>query len=404
MRDILHCDLNNFYASVECLENPCLKNSPVAVCGDEKDRKGIVLAKNYIAKSFGIKTGLTIFQAKQLCPNIVIKTANFPLYIKYSKIVKSIYLEYTNLVESFGIDEAWLDVTHSKMFGSPFQIASLIKERIKKEVGLTISVGVSFNKIFAKLGSDLKKPDAITQITPSNYKEIVWKLPAEALVGIGNATLKKLNNFGLYTIGDVANCSRDFLMKKLGKWGLYLHQFSNGEDVCKVDDFYAEKKIKSIGNSTTFYRDLTNNQEVIMGLTPLCESVAKRLKQSKIARAKTLCLKIKDCNLNSISKQCKLLSKTENSTNIINCAFNLFKQIYNWEYPVRALSVSVKDFSKNFEQLNFLETNKNGALDTTINKLREKFGENIIFRANRLYDKKIGGIVCNNVHPISFFH
>ena len=236
-RVILHCDMNSFYASVECLYNPSIRNKPVAVGGSVEKRNGIILAKNDVAKRFGVKTGDALWQARQKCPNLVIVPPDFKKYIKLSRLAVEIYNSYTNLVEGFGLDECWLDVTGSThLFGSGEEIAEAIRQRVKTELGITCSIGVSFNKIFAKLGSDMKKPDAITVITKDNYKSTVWPLPVEDLLFVGRATKQKLNRYGIKTIGDLACSNLSFLETLLGKWGSYLWGYANGLDASTVRD------------------------------------------------------------------------------------------------------------------------------------------------------------------------
>ena len=230
-RVILHSDINNCFASIECLHKPEIRNKPVAVCGDPEARHGIVLAKNYIAKAAGIKTGEVIWKAKQKCRNLVVVPPNYLLYLRFSKLARSIYSEYTNQIEPFGLDEAWLDVTSNCRKGiTGTMIADEIRERMKDELGITVSVGVSFNKIFAKLGSDMKKPDATTTISRETYKETIWGLPASDLLYVGPATKRKFALIGVYTIGDIAQLEPTFIRSYLGKWGSVLHDFANGRD------------------------------------------------------------------------------------------------------------------------------------------------------------------------------
>ena len=401
MRDILHCDLNNFYASVECLVNPNLKGKPVAVCGDEKERKGVVLAKNYIAKSYGIKTGMTNYEAKKICKDLILVTANFPLYLKYSRLVKSIYLEYTDQMESFGIDEAWLDVTNSKYFGDALTIAKTIKQRVKDEIGLTVSIGVSFNKIFAKLGSDMKKPDAITIISKENFKDRVWELPAESMICIGKATIKKLHKYNIFTIGDLANTDINFLHHKLGKWGIYLYNFANGFEDSKVKSIYDPTKIKSIGNSNTFYKDLNNKQEISAGIYALTDSIVKRAFEKNIYNAKTIQVTIKNFDMTTLSKQTSLSPSQINSKNLYRAFNNLTNQIKDNEKPIRGLSLSIRSFNSKSRQMSIFD-DKTAKLDKTIEKINKKYGFSVINRANILLDSKIGGLKPNNIHPISF--
>lgn len=325
MRTVLHSDLNNFYASVEMLKHPEVKDVPVVVCGNVEDRHGIVLAKNQIAKNLGVKTGEVLWEAKKKCKNLVTFTADFPAYLKVSKAVREIYGRFTDHVESFGIDECWLDVTDSvKNFGSGEQIAEKIRNAVKNEIGVTVSIGVSFNKIFAKLGSDMKKPDAVTVITPQNFKSTVWRLPAEELLYVGRATKNKLNAIGVHTIGDVATTDEKVLVGLLGVWGHTLHRFANGLDDTPVVDKRSEESVKSIGNSLTAYKDLTDFDQVKTLILLLSESVAARLRESGLGRATTVKLSVTDNALSTCGKQTKLLKPTKSAIDIASAAYNLF--------------------------------------------------------------------------------
>ena len=264
-RVILHCDMNNFYASVECMLNPELKNKPVAVCGSVEERHGIVLAKNYAAKAFGVSTGEAIWQAKQKCRNLVVVPPHFEEYIKYSKLARNVYQRYTDQVESYGIDECWLDVTgSSSLKGDGLLIAQEISRRMKSELGITVSVGVSLNKIFAKLGSDYKKPDAITTMYKSEYKQKAWSLPVADLLYVGKSTNRKLALFGIKTIGDLARADEDVLNSHLGKMGSILWSFANGYDDSPVKLENTHAPIKSVGNSTTTPKDLPESVKFIL--------------------------------------------------------------------------------------------------------------------------------------------
>ena len=391
MKDILHVDLNNFFASCECLINEDIRNKPVAVCGSSEERHGVVLAKNYLAKDCGIKTGHTVWQAKQLCPNLVVVLPHFSLYVDFSKKVRKILLDYTDLVEPFSIDESWLDVTNSKIFGSAEQIAEEIRKRVLEETGLTVSIGVSFNKIFAKLGSDLKKPNAITIINKQNYKNIVWPLPVSDLLMIGRATTKKLNDMGVYTIGDLASLSRDFLVQKFGKNGGLLYEYSNGIGNDIVKNYYDFVSPKSIGNSTTCYKDLTTNAEVKEVISTLSQSVVARMIESGFVNAKTLKLWVKDNALQTVGKQCKFNGLSTYS-NITQTAYDLFNSLYDWHLPVRALGISVCDFYDGSVQLDlFGEINtKKNQLDKQVLSIKNKFGENALVQGNSLFDSHLG--------------
>ena len=243
-RVIFHCDLNNFYASVECLHHPQYRNIPMAVGGDVEKRHGIILAKNMLAKKAGVTTGEALWQAMQKCPNLTIVKPNFSLYLRFSRLVREIYADYTDRIESFGIDEVWMDVTESvKLFGDPVELANTIRQRIKEEVGITASIGVSFNKVFAKLGSDYKKPDATTVITRDNMEQVVFPLPVEDLLYVGRATTQKMHLMGIMTIGDCARTDVGLLKRRFGKWGEYLWRFANGLDNSPVLTYRQEPPV-----------------------------------------------------------------------------------------------------------------------------------------------------------------
>ena len=313
---ILHSDMNNFYASVEILYDPTLRDKPVAVAGDEEARHGIVLAKNDIAKRFGIRTGQVLWEARQQCPGLVCVPAHYERYLAFSAQARGIYTSYTDQVESFGLDECWLDVTGSVgLFGEGPAIADDIRGRMKRELGLTVSIGVSFNKVFAKLGSDMKKPDATTVITPENYRDKAWSLPVSDLLYVGPATTRKLNQYGITTIGELAQADPDLLYWLLGKNGIMLHQFANGQDHSGVRRYYAVPPMKSIGNSTTAPRDLVSEDDIKITLMALCESVGARLREQNCL-CSTVALGIRDNRLLSYDRQAKLNRPTANTLDI----------------------------------------------------------------------------------------
>lgn len=401
MRDILHCDLNNFYASCECLVNSDIRDKPVAVCGSQKDRHGIVLAKNYLAKASGVATGQAIWQAKKLCPNLVVVEPHFPLYVDYSKKVRNILLQYTDLVEPFSIDESWLDVTDSKIFGTPLQIAEEIRARVLRETGLTVSIGVSFNKIFAKLGSDMKKPNAVTVITKQNFKQKVWNLPVGDLLMIGRATAKKLQDMGIKTIGQLAGLGKNFLQKKFGKNGITLHEYSNGIGHDVVQNYYQIPSPKSIGNSTTCYRDLSTNAEVKEVIATVAQSVVERMIEGGNIYAKTLYFWYKDSELHTFGKQCKLTNGS-NFNEITKTAFKLFCELCDWSKNVRGLGISVSDFFEGNKQLDLFCNQigeKKHKLDNTILQIKQKFGDQAIMQGDSLQDKRLATALCGLKTP-----
>lgn len=408
-RVILHADCNNFYASVECLYNPSLRGKPVAVAGDPEARHGIVLAKNYLAKACGVQTGNPLWMAKQLCPNIIFVPPHYDKYLRFSRIAREIYSEYTDQVEPFGLDEAWLDVTGSGIMGTGKQIADELRKRIKRELGITISVGVSFNKVFAKLGSDMKKPDATTVITRENYREKAWPLPVSDLLYVGTATTRKLNGFAIHTIGQLAAAPDDWLKHKLGKIGFMLRTFARGQDTSPVSVMGTPPKIKSIGNSTTTPRDLITDEEVKITMLVLAESVAERMR-GFLFRAGTVEISLRDNDLFSYTRQKKLPYPTGNSEDIFKAAFELYKVNHISGKPLRSIGVRACDLSIEKEvQLslfpNIVHTQKLDCLETAVDSIRSRFGHFSIQRAVMLTDKDLSGLdpaAEHTIHPISF--
>ncbi|WP_313559162.1 DNA polymerase IV [Ruminiclostridium cellobioparum] len=411
-RIILHSDLNSFYASVECLYNPDIRDKPVAVGGSVESRHGIILTANSIAKKkFGLKVGEAIWQARQKCPNLVVVPPNYGLYLRFSKEVKEIYKDYTNLVESFGIDEAWLDVTEStKLYGTGKSMADEIRKRIKEELGITASIGVSYNKIFAKLGSDYKKPDATTVITRDNYQDIVWNLPVKDLLYVGRSTFKKLSNVGILTIGNLANSPLSFLKKLLGRWGEYLWTFANGYDAAPVVKLDHEGIIKGIGNSMTTPRDLVNNQDAQMMLYVLADSVAERLRKHNF-RCNTIQIYVRDNELTSIDRQAKLGYSTFVSGFIAEKAYEIFKNNWTWEKPIRSIGVRATDLvtADGYMQLSLFDDDnkriKKEQIEGCIDDIRKRYGHYSVQRALLLTDNKLNRnpVEENIIFPVSYF-
>ncbi len=411
-RVILHVDLNNFYASVECLYHPELRNKPMAVSGDIEKRHGIVLAKNYIAKAYGVKTGQPTWEAHQMCPDIIFIDAQFEKYMKFSKLAREIYADYTDNIESFGPDECWLDVSASKLFGNGKEIADTIRGRIKTELGITASVGVSFNKIFAKLGSDMKKPDATTVITRQNFKEVVWPLPVSELLYVGRATTKKLAAIRIHTIGDLAKADMKKLKNLLGINGQRLWAFANGLDISNVSHKSLDPPIKSIGNSTTTPRDLITDDDVKITLYVLCESVAARLRQHGL-KAATLQLSIRENDLFTYQRQGALACPSSASENLFAKAFELYKKNYDphMQKPIRSIGVRACGLVKdNISQTSFLphiiSAQKQEELEKAIDDIRLRFGHDEIQRAVMMTDTALSALNPKEdhiVHPESFF-
>lgn len=411
-RCILHCDLNNFYASIECLYDPEIRNKAVVVVGDEEKRHGIVLAKNYIASDYGIKTGDTVWEARQKCgQELVCKKARLDLYLRISRVVKDIYREYSSRVESFGIDEAWVDISHlAHNCEEGAKIADNIRSRVIAEVGLTVSVGVSFNKVFAKLGSDLKKPNGTVVITKENFKDIVWKLPVGDLLYVGKKTNKKFERAGIVTIGDLAHADKKYLDLTLGKIGGELWNFANGLDSSPVSRVDEKEKIKSFGNSTTCPIDLKSNEQVKSVIYMLAESVAERMRKGGYY-GKVVSLWVKDTDLNSFERQLTLPTPTDVSADIGREGYRLFLENYDWKLNVRAVGVRISGLTEGriqcdiFSSENKLE--KNQHLEKTIENLRDRFGYNIIRRGNILENENLSILNPTSekhiIHPVGFF-
>ena len=340
-RVIFHCDCNSFYASVELLSHPDLRAKPVAVCGDPQSRHGIILAKNEPAKACGVKTAETIWQARRKCPDLILLPAHHHLYREYSRRVNAIYERFTDLVEPFGIDESWLDVTGTlHLFGSDaVALADRIRDTMRSELGLTVSVGVSFNKVFAKLGSDYKKPDATTLITTENFRHIVWPLPVTDLLFVGRAAARVMEQYGIHTIGQLAAFDRDALVRLLGKTGGQLWNYANGLENDPVAPAGQYTPPKSVGNGLTFPRNLTTREEVRQGLALLCDQVAVRLRRHHL-KAGTVQLTIRDPEFKDICRQQPLDAPTCTARELHRTAMDIVARAWRPNAPIRALTVT----------------------------------------------------------------
>ena len=395
-RIIFHCDCNSFYASVELLDHPDLRHLPVAVCGDPESRHGIILAKNEIAKAFGVKTAETIWQARKKCPDLVLLPAHHKKYAEMSKRVNAIYEEYTDLVEPFGIDESWLDVTGSlHLFGGdPVALADALRDRVRSQLGITISVGISFNKVFAKLGSDYKKPDATTQITRENFRSMVWPLPVGDLLFVGHAAQKIFHRFHITTIGELAAFDRSALFTMLGKNGVQLHDFANGLDSAPVAPAGLYTPPKSVGNGLTFPKNLQTPQEIRAGITMLSDQVAVRLRSHKL-KCCAVSLSVRDPDFHDISRQKQLSTPTNLSREIAQHAWELAGECLQSGKPVRALTVTALSLIPEEEavsQMDFLggdQTHKREKLERlegAMDAIRARYGKHAISPASACAD------------------
>ena len=426
-RTILHSDCNCFYASVELLHHPELRGKPVAVGGDPEARHGIVLTADYAAKRRGVKTGMALWQARQVCPDIIFLPPRMDLYLRFSRMAQEIYAEYTDKREPYGIDESWLDVTDSvSLKGDGYHIAQEISCRMKKELGITVSVGVSFNKIFAKLGSDYKKPDAITTMNKDEYRDKAWPLPVSDLLYVGSATNNKLRGIGIRTIGDLARTEESLLVRKLGKMGSILWAFANGYDESPVKLENTSAPIKSVGNSTTTPKDMETDEDVKIVLYILAESVAARLRENGF-RCRTVEISIRDKDLLHFSKQVKLQNASNITREIAEAGYKLYKESYRmpadehelknsrpefYQKPLRSIGIRGTDLVTDYfwEQLDmFMDPQareKQMKVDAAVDNIRKGFGFYSIQRGLMYQDRILSACDAKSdhtVHPHGYF-
>jgi len=386
-RIILHCDCYGFFASVETLLNPSLKDVPMAVAGDPENRHGIILAKNELAKKYGIQTAETIWQAKQKCPALVCVPPHHGIYSEISRRVNAIYLDYTDLVDPFGIDESFLDVTNSiHLFGrTPAELADTIRARVRAEIGITISVGVSFCRVFAKLGSDYKKPDATTVIDRSNFRTVAYPLPVSALLFVGKRTNEALRHMGILTIGDLAVADRLRLVQRLGEQGDTLWRYANGQDNEPVRSYFDRPAPKSVGNGMTFRRDIAGEGEIRAGVMALADSVAARLR-AEDRKCTVVQVQIKDPNFHTVQRQCTLKRATWLQQEITAHAMDLIRAAVGFGASIRSLTVTAGGLvgpSEAEQQLDIFSPVQEGeskqeTVESTMAQIRERFGRGSI--------------------------
>ena len=387
-RIIYHCDCNSFYCSVELLSRPELRTIPAAVCGDPQSRHGIILAKNEPAKRFGVRTAETIWQARQKCPDLVLLPAHHGLYREYSKKVNAIYDRFTDLIEPFGIDESWLDVTGTlHLFGGdPKALADRIRNTVREELGLTISVGVSFNKVFAKLGSDYKKPDATTVISADNFRRIVWPLPVTDLLYVGKAAARVLAQYGVTTIGELAAFDRKALTELLGKQGGQLWEYANGLENSPVAPAGTYTPPKSVGNGETFSRNLVSREEVNRGVAVLADEVAVRLRKCGM-KASTLQVTIRDPKFRDICRQRPLDAPTNTARELAQAAMDILARSWKPGAPIRAITLTAHNLvpeGEAAEQLDLFQSarpvkrERLEKLERTMDAIRSKYGRGAV--------------------------
>lgn len=390
-RTILHSDINSCYASVERLYMPELEGRPFAVCGSQELRHGIVLAKDETAKRAGVKTGMAIWQARQLCPELRIVEPHFERYAKYSAIVREIYAEYTDLCEPFGIDESWLDITNCLACPDPRRTADEIRRRVKRETGLTVSVGVSWNKVLAKLGSDYKKPDAVTVIDREHFKSMVWQLPASEMLMVGRSTRRELARMGIRTIGEIALSDPELLCSRFGKNGVSLWRYANGMDDSRVRRAGEEEPPQSIGNSVTLARDVENERQAWRTLLMLSDSVSSRLRRQKLC-CRTVEVALRGTDLRWETHRMRLRYASDVTTELASCALELVRQSHDFTSPLRSMGLRGLELVHAGEEeqmdmfIDYVNLNKQRGIDAAVDGIRAKYGADSICRASLLND------------------
>ena len=406
-RTILHSDINSCYASVEQLYRPELAGKPFAVCGEAELRHGIVLAKSESAKKAGVKTAMAIWQAKRLCPELVIVEPHFERYDKYSKLVREIYAEYTDLSEPFGIDENWLDISNCLACPDGRTTAEEIRRRVKAETGLTVSVGVSWNKVFAKLGSDYRKPDAVTVIDREHFRQMLWPLAASEMIMVGRSTSRALEGMGIRTIGELAHTEPELLHARLGKMGPVLHAYANGLDSSPVRRAGDEPMPKSIGNSTTLARDVESAAEAHTVLLSLAECVGTRLRKAGLM-CRTVELSLRDTDLSWSSHRMRLRCATDITVELAECGEALLRECHRFPGALRSMGLRALELVRSDEPeqvdifINYVNINRRKKIDYAMDRIRDKYGAKSIQRASIMGDAVALGSAVTTLPEHSF--
>lgn len=393
-RIILHSDLNSFYASVEMLLDPKLRGKAVAVAGSTENRHGIILAKSELAKKAGVRTGSATWEALRVCPELILVPPQYEQYLRFSKLVREIYSRYTNRIESFGMDENWLDLTGCVEEGQGKAAADKIRNTVKEELGLTVSVGVSFNKVFAKLGSDFKKPDGTTVIGREDFKEKIWPLPVSELLYVGRATARLLGRYGIRTIGGLAQSTPEFLKQLFGVVGSGLWKYANGLDESRVMPEGWEMPIKSIGHGITCTSDLVNNDEVWLVLLELSQEIGHKLLKNGLS-ARGVQITVRDNRLATKQYQCQMPTHSQSPLEIATWGFKLFEKNYDWHTYIRTITIRAINLVEagTPRQITLFENEeqkeKRRRLDRTVDEIRARFGKRAIFNASLMGDIKM---------------